>query len=340
MTGRFGVLSTVTNNDSTATDYDREAMKSLMTKAERFRAAVAGEEVDRLPVTVWMHFASEHLPGDETAALYTKYVKEYDFDFLKVMNDYRLPLPGIDAFQTAEDLGRFKKLSMDERPFREQILVLNEMRRLMGPEFPLVETVFSPAQVIQRAGGQAALDTIVEHPEAGLAALEVVTEMMCAHVERVAEAGAAGIYFSVDGAGRPEEGGLPDEVFTRFIEPFDRRVLEAAEGLIRVVHVHGYGLDFDRVKNYPAEVWSWSHHHTKPTLSEVRARSSAAIMGGINRERVSRQTRLQLEDDIRATAEEAGTRGLLIAPGCTAPPDTPRHLLHYAVSVARSIPVS
>lgn len=313
-------------------------MRALLTKMERFRAAVAGERVDRIPVTLWLHMGTEHLPGDETAALYVKYAKEYDFDFLKVMNDYRLPLPpGLTNVETADHLRRFTALSMDERPFREQLLVLRELRRLMGPDFPFIDTIFSPLQVIQRTAGQDVFQVIQEHPEAGLEALEVVTEMMCAYVRRVAETGAAGIYFSVDGAGRPEAGGMSEELFRRFVEPFDLRVLAAAEGLVKVIHVHGKGLEFHRVQRYPADVWSWSHHHTEPTLFEVRRQSKAAILAGINRERVSRQTAAQLEADIRATAKEAGTRGLLIGPGCTIPTDTPRRLLHHAVAVARSL---
>lgn len=315
-------------------------MDTLMTKLERFKAAVAHERVDRLPVTVWMHLGTEHLSGDEAAVLYAKYAKEYDWDFLKVMNDYRLPLPeGVVSFETGADLSKFERMPMDARPFREQMLLLNDLQRLMGPDFPLVETVFSPVQVLMRAGGMGALNAIVANPDEGLAALEIVTEMMCEYVGRLAETGVAGIYFSVDGAGRVEEGGLELDIFERFVKPFDVRVLEAAEGFERIVHIHGYGIEYERVQDYPSEVWSWSHDHTGPTFTEMRRNSSAAIMGGINRERFSRLTALEVEAGIRAAAEEAGTRGLLIAPGCTSPPDTPRHLLHHAVATARSIAI-
>ena len=43
---------------------------SSMTKLQRFMAAIKGEAIDRLPVSMWLHFASEHLSSEETARLH------------------------------------------------------------------------------------------------------------------------------------------------------------------------------------------------------------------------------------------------------------------------------
>lgn len=310
-----------------------------MTRMERFRAAVAGQEVDRLPVSVWLHFASEHLSGEEVADLHLRYWREYDWDYLKVMNDYRYPLPGLEAVESAEDLRRFEPLDMDERPFREQLACLRKLHRELGGSVPIVETVFDPLQTLVRAAGERARLAMLEHPEAGLQALEAITETLCRYVRACAEVGVTGIFFSINGARGEGSGGVSEAAFRRFMEPFDRRVLQAAEGLVRIGHVHGFGLEFERVRDYPVEAWSWFHHHTRPGLAEVRQASRAAIVGGVDEVRIHGQTPAEVARDIRATVEAAGSRGLLIGPGCTVPSDTPRRLLHSVAAAARSVNV-
>ena len=63
-----------------------------MNKRERFFAAVRGEKVDRPPVTAWVHFLSDHLSGEQTAALLQKIapgrclvVIEHDMAFVRMI---------------------------------------------------------------------------------------------------------------------------------------------------------------------------------------------------------------------------------------------------------------
>ena len=56
-------------------------------------------------------------------------------------------------------------------------------------------------------------------------------------------------------------------------------VLEAARGSVRVLHVHGAGLEFERVLDYPVEAWSWSDRLPgNPTLAELRARTGVQVV--------------------------------------------------------------
>lgn len=302
---------------------------------ERFQAAVLGQEVDRLPISIWVHFASEHLSGDEVAALHLRYFRTYDWDFLKFMHDYRYPLPGIEAVASAADLDRFTPLSPDDFPLSEQLAALQMARKHLGPEVPIIETLFSPWQTLMRMAGASAVQAVLAHPAAGAAALEAVTKTLCAYVGRCAEIGVDGIFFSVNGASQPKAGGLETEVFRRFAASFDRRVLAAAAGLTRIAHIHGYDLDFARVQDYPAEVFNWSHHHTEPSLTDVLDAGSRAVIGGIDETKIARQTPAELAADIRRAVAEVGTKGLLIGPGCTVPPDTPQRILRHAVQAVR-----
>ncbi|HHV54852.1 MAG TPA: hypothetical protein GXX55_05320 [Firmicutes bacterium] len=342
-----------------------------MNKLERFRAAIAGEEVDHPPASVWLHFASEHLSGEETARLHLRYFTEYDWDFLKVMNDYRYPLPaGLETVATEADLRRFEPLSLAEEPFARQLTCIRYLRQELGPDVPIVETIFSPLQTVVRAAGAAVWPVILAHPQAGLAMLAAVTRTLVAYVAACREAGATGIFYSINGASRvpapgtdsagsgtasagarkagrseaPSPSRTTAEQFERFIAPFDREILRAAgqAGLVRIGHVHGVDLDFDRVAGYPVEAFNWSHHHTAPTLAEVRERTGKAVIGGIDELVISYQSLPEVEASIRAahTEWEGGrgnsTGGFLVGPGCTVPPDTPRRTLHRIREVTLS----
>jgi hypothetical protein len=49
---------------------------------------------------------------------------------------------------------------------------------------------------------------------------------------------------------------------------------------------------------------------------------------------MAHQTESELAQDIADAAAEAGTRKLIIGPGCTVPPDTAYHLLRAARQAA------
>src|SRR5690606_16093122 len=121
---------------------------------ERFKAAVSGGHIDRPPVTAWVHFQSDHLDSARTADLHAQFLTAYDWDVLKVMNDYRYPVPeGVTRLDTAAALGKYKRLSLDEEVFQLQFDVLHRLRDYVGGGVPMLETVFEPYQQIVRNVG-------------------------------------------------------------------------------------------------------------------------------------------------------------------------------------------
>ena len=277
-----------------------------MTKTERFRAALAGTDLDHLPVSVWLHFATEHLSGEAVADRHLAYLAAYDFDYLKVMNDYRYPLPqGVANVQSADNLRRFEPVAMTAYQFDQQLRCLRKLRREL-PDTPLIETLFNPLQTLARGAGQSAVQTVLANPEAGDTALQAITETLVAYVQALQAEGIDGLFYSINGAVDPAHGGLTDEQFARFVTPYDRRILDAAEGMTRICHVHGFHLRFDRCAGYPVEAFSWSHFNTAPSLAEARRLTKAALVGGMNEVQMTRQSVAEVEADIRASVAEAG----------------------------------
>ena len=115
-----------------------------MNRRERFLAAVDGRAVDRPPVVAWVHFLSDHLPGDETARLHLEFLRAYDWDVAKLMNDYRYPVPpGLELLDSAEAMRRFRPLSLDERSFAEQLRAIERLRREHAPPCRTESAVFA-----------------------------------------------------------------------------------------------------------------------------------------------------------------------------------------------------
>jgi uroporphyrinogen decarboxylase len=308
-----------------------------MTKMQRFMAAIRGEEVDHLPVSMWLHFASEHLSSEETARLHLRYYNAYQWDYLKAMNDYRYPLPSGETVNTEAELMAFEPLPMSEPAFAKQLACLSILRSELGPDVPIVETLFNSLQTLVRGAGAGAAQVVFAQPQAGHAMLEAVTRTLIDYVRSLKNIGVTGLFYSVNGASKPEAGGLTAAQFDEFVKPYDLRILQAAEGLVRIGHIHGYQLEFERTLDYPVEAFSWSHHHTTPSLAEARKLTQAALVGGINEVAIPKQSTDEITADVAAAAREAGPRKLLIGPGCTVPPDTPYRLQIAAGRAARQI---
>jgi len=303
-----------------------------MNKKERFHAALEGRAVDRPPVTAWVHFLSDHLPGIEAADLHLKFQRVYDWDLLKVMNDYRYPVPpGVDSLADPRALDRYTALSLDEPCFAEQLACLHTLRRELGPGVPLLDTLFDPYQQIVRNIGRDQEAALWAGGQRSLDALDAICTTTCAYIAASRRAGADGFFLSINGAireGMPR--GVARDIYERFQRPFDLRLLEAAQGSVRILHAHGAGLEFDRVLDYPVDAWSWSDRLPgNPSLAQLRALTPKCLMGGIDETRFVEYSRPALAAQIDDALAQAGRDRFILAPGCTVPSFSPQRLLRH-----------
>lgn len=311
-----------------------------MNKKQRFLAAVEGREVDRPPVTAWVHFQSDHLDSARTADLHHRFMQAYDWDVMKVMNDYRYPVPeGVVALDKEASLNAYGRLTMDEPVFQVQLDTLRRLRGLLGPDTPMLETVFEPYQQIVRNVGFGQAENFFAQKEAALRAIEAVTETTCEYVRTVKAMGVEGIFLSINGAipaDRPR--GVNDERHEIFQKPFAVRVLEAAEGMVRVLHVHGDHLLMDRVEGYPCEVMSVSDRlASNPSLAQLRGTTDKCLMGGLDETRIQERSLPELAAEIDDIVAQVGKQGVIIAPGCTIPSFTSRRNLDFVREYTRGL---
>ena len=311
-----------------------------MNKKERFMAAVTGAEVDRPPVTAWVHFQSDHLDSRRTADLHAQFIKAYDWDVLKVMNDYRYPVPeGVNTLDSEASLRAYQRLDMNEPAFQLQFEALRLLREELGDGTPMLDTVFEPYQQIVRNVGFSQAENFFGQRNAALDAIEAVTETTCEYVRTVKAMGVEGLFLSINGAIPPDRPrGVTDDRHELFQKPFAIRVLEAAEGMVRVLHVHGDNLQMDRVWDYPCEVMSVSDRLAgNPSLAQLRARTDKCLMGGIDETRIQERSLPDITAEVDDILAQAGRQRLIIAPGCTIPSFTPKRNLDYLREYTRGV---
>ncbi|HJQ23778.1 MAG TPA: uroporphyrinogen decarboxylase family protein [Blastocatellia bacterium] len=294
-----------------------------MNKIDRVMHALKGEEVDRPPFSFWYHFGLQHGPGRKHAEAEVDFYHAYNLDFLKVMNDYPYPLPvGVEALESADDWRRLEPVAADDDCWAEQLAALSLIHKAIGGEALFIDTIFSAWTTARRLTRDGNLRAVRErHPEALQQALEAISTSLAGYARAAVEHGAAGIFLSL-GAATDEV--MSEEDYKVWGRPFDLKILEAVrDAPFNVLHVHGKRIHFDAVSDLPASAINWSHYATPPTLVEGRRRSGRAVMGGIDEATAAHLAAPEIVKQITNTVQEVGRRGLIVAPGCSVPTDTP-----------------
>jgi uroporphyrinogen decarboxylase len=289
-----------------------------MNKIERVDRVLNGEEVDRPPVTLWYHFGVQHAGGEQFAKIATEYFNYYDFDYLKVMNDYFYKPPeGLDAVKTKDDLKRITHFDIDDSDWREQFKALKCIDQELRGKAYFIDTVFDPWQSMRRNMAGENIDALmVEEPDALLEALDIVADNLIEYCKRSLSIGTAGIFMSLPAAGEL----ISRENFLRFVKPPVMKVFEAIStlGKMNTAHIHGEDLYFEDVLDFPVDVFSWWDQSPKgPSLQWVKERIKGCVMGGINQKIVARTTREYLRNHVRQAIELGGKTRFFLANGCS-----------------------
>jgi len=295
-----------------------------MNKMQRFHAAVRGEAVDYPPSVAWCNFATDAVDGAENARRQLAFFEACDWDVCKAMNDYRLTPPaGIDTIETPDDMLRFTRRSLSERMFAEQLTCLRIMRSRLGPGVPLVDTLFEPFFSVLFAVGFSKAPLIRRYPQAAGAMLSALTDTFIDYIAEIRRIPVDGVLYATNACIlAPSSRGISDDEFRAFHEPYDRRLLDAMMGLVRIVHAHGNPLDLRRVLDYPCEVLSWSDRLPgNPSIASVRALTGKCLMGGIDESRLHERSLPEIRAEVADALEQAGGKHhLILAPGCNVSP--------------------
>ena len=304
------------------------------------QACLRGEVIDRVPVALWRHFPVDDQAPDTLAAAHLAFQTTYDFDLLKVTpaSSFSVKDWGVEdvwegdtegtrryskhVIEKPDDWDRLAVLDAASPHLAAQIACLKHVRRVLGPETPVLQTVFNPlAQAKHLAGDKVLLAHLRRFPDAVEHGLRTITESTKRFIRLAAEAGADGIFYAVQHA---QAGLLAREEFVRFSRASDLELLDSARDLwCNMLHMHGEDIYFDEVADYPAQIINWHDQESGPTLSAARKSWGGAVCGGLSRTTLvfGESTRVR-QEALEAYAQTNG-RKLLLSTGCVAPIITP-----------------
>ncbi|MGD0901193.1 MAG: uroporphyrinogen decarboxylase family protein [Thermoguttaceae bacterium] len=309
-----------------------------MNKIDRVKAVLEGRRGDRPPVSFWYHFPSDSIAGPRAVEAHLRHVETYDLDFLKVMNDTRYPAPGL--IEGPDDLEKLAVLRGDEGGFGRELELIRELSRRLSGVMWMTVTIFNAWTTLRRLAGphsdvhgpptlgpasdprDAVLAGLARQcPGAMAHALGTVAESLANFARCAIEAGANGIYLSVrdDWVDTPENG---PGTYDRLVQPGDLAILAgAAAGTLNILHACGKALDFDRFAGYPVQAINWADRSAGPSIAEAAPRVRPALCAGLDN--LGTMVHGSPEDcaaEVADAVQQAGSRPLVVTPGCTFDP--------------------
>ena len=303
-----------------------------MDKVTRVQAVLSGGTPDRPPVCLWYHHGLQHVTGDQLAPVVTDYFDHYQFDWLKVMNDYRYPMPeGTGEIATAEGLRQLASFDITATDWRHQLSALRRIAAHLHGDALFVDTIFDPWTTLRRLCGQH-LPALVQQSGPDLhRALATITENLIDYARAALSTGAAGIFLSIP-AGTD---GISQQEFQEFVRPYDLQLLAAvADAPMNIAHVHGNPLHFDEVMDFPVAVFNWHDRSSdNPGLAEIRERSGRCVMGGIDHLAMGQMTIPAWRRHV-AEGMASGGASFFLAGGCSIATETDPAYIRETVQVA------
>jgi uroporphyrinogen decarboxylase len=308
-----------------------------MSRRERVRAALRGDEVDRVPIAFWGHFASDPRAAGEIAAETVAFQRRFDWDFVKMMpSGMYFPQalgceitpasgPGgtnqiaVSIVRSAADWPRLPELSPTEGWLGEHVASVALIRQQLGPEVPLIQTLFSPLTVAHKLAGTDFQRYVRDEADALVAGLERLTAATTAFARATLDAGADGFFYATQEATLDE---LSEPEFERLGKAYDLRVLGALDerAWFKLFHVCREAIMAEVVADYPVEAINWDSHRNFPSLAEAPGIWPQALVGGVDRAgAVVHGTPEDVAREIRAALASLGGRHLIVSAGCALP---------------------
>ena len=309
----------------------------MTTHRERMEACLAGKIIDRPPVALWRHFPVDDQNPEKLAAATLQWQKTYDWDLVKVTpaSSFALKDWGVEdqwrgdsegtrsytkrVISSVEDWSQLTILDADSPHLAAQLKSLSILRAALGPDVPLIQTVFSPlAQAKNLAGGEKLLAHIRMRPEWVGRGLEIILESTRRFIRAARAMGLIdGIFYAVQHA---QGHLLTKDEFVEFGRSYDLQVLESARMLwLNILHAHGENIYFNNVADYPVHVINWHDRDTAPTLNDALSRTRSVLCGGLRRKTMVFGSAEDVDAEAADAFQQTNGRRLLLGTGCVVP---------------------
>jgi uroporphyrinogen decarboxylase len=197
----------------------------------------------------------------------------------------------------------------------------------VGPDVPVLQTIFSPLTMVAKILGGPAPTQLLPHAPVLAEVLDRLADDVIAFARACLAAGADGLFFATQLAVQTDA--LP-AFYRRFGVPSDLKVLHGlrAHSWALILHLHGDRPMFELADEYPIDAVNWHARETEPSLAEGMRRTRRGLVGGVARTgAVLHGPPQAVTQEVGDAMAQTGGRRFLVAPGCVLPTTTPHQNL-------------
>lgn len=308
----------------------------MTTHRERIQACLNHAIIDRPPVALWRHFPVDDQDPKSLAEATLLFQHTYDFDLVKVTpaSSFCVKDWGVEdrwnghtegtrhytrrIVQQPRDWEALPELDPSAGHLASQLDCLRYVRAELGPESPLLQTVFNPlSQAKNLAGNDVLLAHLRLYPEAVMKGLATIAETTRRFVEACLDTGIDGVFFAIQHA---QANLLSVEEYELYSLPYDQKALEPAQELwCNLLHLHGHDVYFSPVNSLNTQIVNWHDRETPPTLAEGLTRFSGVVCGGMRQDTLVYGTPEQVREEAADALQQTDRTRFILGTGCVVP---------------------
>lgn len=305
----------------------------MTTHRERIQACLKGEETDRAPVALWRHFPNEDQNPESLAAATVKFQQTYDFDIVKVTpassfavrdwgveDEWRNNPEGSREYTKRvitdpKDWETLKPLEPSAPHLAAQLECLRLVRKEVGNDTPVIQTVFNPmSQAKNLAGNDLLLEHVKKYPDAVRKGLDTIAKTTVRFVEAVRDTGADGVFYAVQHA----QGAIMElDDYKSLALPADQMALQPAEALwCNMLHLHGRDVYFSLLRLMNFQVANWHDRESYPSLAEAQSLFRGAVCGGVRQDSLYSGDQARVREEAREALDQTRGKRFILGTGC------------------------
>jgi len=307
---------------------------------ERLQICLNGETPGRPPVALWRHFPVDDQSPETLAAATLNFQKTYGFDLVKVSpaSSFCLRDWGVEdiwqghtegtrqytkrVIHDPKDWETLPALEPDAPHLSAFLASLRQIRAGLGPDVPMLATVFNPlSQAKNLAGPENLIVHLRKYPDAVMRGLEIITGTTRRFVEELRSTGVDGIFYAVQHA---QAGMLTEAEYQTFGLPCDRQVIQPAGELwCNLLHLHGRDIYFTLLASLPFQIINWHDRETAPSLADAIKASELShpfvVCGGLRQDTLVYRDSSQVRDEANDAIQQTKGRRFILSTGCVVP---------------------